>query len=386
VVAAFSARPEPPPPRVTVSVDRPTREVTIRGLDLEMLARGRQLEIAQDRWRALCPIGVRPDREVSTKELVPLPGAYRIEGQTLRFRARYPLDQAGYRVVIDERLLTRDQRRVRSERSETGPLVIDVEIADTSASQKGATVVSAIKPSGEMLLENLLRFYVHFSAPMSRGEAYRRIRLLDALGHPVSDAFLELDEELWSADGRRFTLLFDPGRIKRGLRPREELGPALREGGVFALVVDRDWPDATGRPLAAGFRKPFRVGPADMSPPSPRDWTIRPPAAGTKDDLVLGFPEPLDDALARRLITVKGPRGELVRGQVRLESAETRWCLTPDAPWLPGEYQLVIGVELEDLAGNSVGRPFEVDSTGPISEHVTSETVSLSFQVRRTAR
>ena len=38
-------------------------------------------------------------------------------------------------------------------------------------------------------------------------------------GQAVADPFLELDEELWSTDGRRFTLLFDPGRIKRGLKP-----------------------------------------------------------------------------------------------------------------------------------------------------------------------
>ena len=58
-----------------------------------------------------------------------------------------------------------------------------------------------VYPSRAMLPENLLRLYIHFSAPMSRGEAYRRIRLLDATGKPVDDPFLELDEELWSRDG-----------------------------------------------------------------------------------------------------------------------------------------------------------------------------------------
>jgi hypothetical protein len=217
---------------------------------------------------------------------------------------------------------------------------------------------------------------------MSRGEAYRRIRLLDASGNQVSDAFLELDEELWSADGRRFTLLFDPGRIKRGLRPREELGPVLQEGRAYTLVVDRDWPDASGRALAAGFRKAFRAGPADMSPPSPRDWTIRPPLAGTREPLEIDFHEPMDEALARRLILVKDSKGERVRGEVKLDSAETRWRLSPEAPWSPGEYQIVVGTELEDPAGNSIGRPFEVDQSQPISAHVSSETVSLSFRVR----
>ncbi len=102
-------------------------------------------------------------------------------------------------------------------------------------------------PRATILPENLLRFYIHFSAPMSRGEAYHRIKLLDATGKPVADPFLELGEELWSNDGTRFTLLFDPGRIKRGLKPREEVGPVLEAGKSYCLVIDRDWPDATGK-------------------------------------------------------------------------------------------------------------------------------------------
>jgi hypothetical protein len=41
----------------------------------------------------------------------------------------------------------------------------------------------------------------------------------------------------------------------------------------------------------------------------------------------------------------------------------------------------VVGTELEDLAGNSIARPFEVDLAGPISQRVMTETVSLPFQI-----
>jgi hypothetical protein len=50
---------------------------------------------------------------------------------------------------------------------------------------------------------------------MSRGEAYRRVHLLDATGRPINLAFLEIEQELWDPEGRRLTLLFDPGRVKR---------------------------------------------------------------------------------------------------------------------------------------------------------------------------
>ena len=35
-------------------------------------------------------------------------------------------------------------------------------------------------------------------------------------------------------------MFFDPGRIKRGLKPREQFGPALQEGKSYVLVIDRD--------------------------------------------------------------------------------------------------------------------------------------------------
>ncbi len=45
-----------------------------------------------------------------------------------------------------------------------------------------------------------------------------------------------------------------------------------------------------------------------------------------------------------------------------MEQGETRWTFTPRAPWRPGEYQLVAAATLEDVAGNRIGRPFEVDA------------------------
>jgi hypothetical protein len=260
--------------------------------------------------------------------------------------------------------------------------VIDLDVGPASPASQPATTVTGVSPSADVLPENLLRFYLRFSAPMSRGEAYKHVHLIDISGRNVADPFLELDEELWSVDGRRFTLLLDPGRVKQGLRPREEVGPVLRKGTEYSLVVDRGWRDAHGNTLAGEFRKSFRVGPADSTPPSPQDWIVLAPGEGTKDRLEIRFPEPLDDALARRLIAVKGPLGDVVRGEVVLESAETLWSLRPESAWRAGQYQVLVGTELEDPCGNAVGRPFEVDITRPITARVTSQTVSLSFRVR----
>ena len=89
---------------------------------------------------------------------------------------------------------------------------------------------------------------------MSTGDNYRHIHLLDAAGKAVESPFLEIDQELWDPECRRFTLFIDPGRIKRGLKPREDLGPVLEEGKAgFTLVIDRAWADAADQAVEGGL-------------------------------------------------------------------------------------------------------------------------------------
>ena len=46
---------------------------------------------------------------------------------------------------------------------------------------KPETIVSQVYPTANSLPENLLKFYLHFSAPMSQGKVYSYIHLLNAL-------------------------------------------------------------------------------------------------------------------------------------------------------------------------------------------------------------
>src|SRR5262249_48641390 len=160
------------------------------------------------------------------------------------------------------------------------------------------------------LPENQLKFYLHFSAPMSRGDVYRHIKLLNAAGKPVELPFLELVDELWDRDAKRLTLLFDPGRIKRGLKPREDLGPVLEEGKSSTLAIDRGWPDAEGNPLKDSFRKPFKVTAREDRRPDPKTWKIEPPPAGTAKPLTVRFPRPMDHALLNRVLWVTDANGK----------------------------------------------------------------------------
>src|SRR5262245_1541446 len=167
-------------------------------------------------------------------------GSYAVEGEVLRFEPRFPLAPGvRYRAVFDPSKLP----------GRTGKADL---VAPEFTLPKPKTIPAAVEqvyPTRSKLPENQLKFYIHFSAPMSQGEAYHHIRLLTASGKEVCSPWLELGEELWSPDGKRFTLFIDPGRIKHGLKPREDLGPVLEEGKTYTLVIDRAWTDANGNPL-----------------------------------------------------------------------------------------------------------------------------------------
>ncbi|MGH9722459.1 MAG: Ig-like domain-containing protein [Bryobacteraceae bacterium] len=291
-------------------------------------------------------------------------GDYRIEGGALVFEPRFPL-QPGlrYRAVFHP---------TKAVAILDGPARVAREPSE----------VRNVFPTTARLPENQLKLYIHFSGPMSRGEAYRNIRLLDESDKAAGLPFLEIEQELWDPTGTRLTLLFDPGRIKTGLVPNQEEGLALVSGKRYTFVVSRDWKDAQGTPLKEDFRKTFRAGAADHEPINPKRWRLTVPKGETLDPLIVDFREPLDRALAERLVTVVDRGGQRLEGDIRLEKEETVWRFTPREPWKPAEYRLRIGTWLEDLAGNRVGRPFEVDAFDKVTTRIKTETSDLPFRVR----
>jgi hypothetical protein len=117
--------------------------------------------------------------------------------------------------------------------------------------------------------------------------------------------------------------------------------------------------------------------PEDRTPIDPNKWRITPPAAGTREALVIDFGEPLDAALALRLITV--PTNP---GSAELANAERQWRYIPESPWPATRQTLQIDTALEDLAGNKVGRPFDVDTFDRVTVRTNRGQVTLSFQPR----
>jgi hypothetical protein len=244
------------------------------------------------------------------------------------------------------------------------------------------TEIAGVHPSTDVLPENQLKFYLHFSQPMSRGEAYVRVHLFKTGTGEIAYPFLELGEELWDPGRRRFTLFFDPGRVKRGLKPREEVGPALEESGTYRLVIDQDWKDANGQSLRMSFIKSFRVGPPDYDQPDPTAWRIEPPRSATREPLVVVLDESLDHGMLNRVITVMGEGDQLVTGAIEVSDNETRWSFRPDSSWVARSYELVVQTNIEDLAGNSIACPFEVDLFRSVETRVKRDFVRLPFEVK----
>jgi hypothetical protein len=291
-------------------------------------------------------------------------GTYAVQDGTLTFVPRFPLSPG---VTVRAVANLPDGRTVQR----------DFQAAATPP--RAATYVEHVYPSASLLPANQLKFYVCFSAPMRKGEAWQHLRLLNASGAAVELPFVEIDEELWDRDLKRLTVLFDPGRIKRGVLPLEEVGPAIEEGGRYTLVVDRAWTDANGTRLREEFRKQFSVAPADREAVDPSRWRLTAPAAETREPLAVEFPKPMDHELLLRSLEVSGARGRLT-GSITVDREERRWLFTPREPWAAGDYSLLIDSFLEDLAGNRVGRPFDVDTARQKLKPVPAQ-VSRRFRV-----
>ena len=331
-----------------------------------------------EQWHAVLSVQTAGPVD-SDSTALPLLGNYSVERDRLRFRPRFvPARGQSYRARFDAAALHRVAGVASSSQA-----TIDTTWQLPARTGAARTTVLALYPSSDRLPVNLLRIYLHFSAPMSMGEAYQRVHLVDDEGNDVRDAFLVVagEKELWDPERKRLTVLFDPGRIKRDLRPNLEAGLPLREGHTFTIVVDSVWQDAHGQPLRQPFHKRFTVVPADRTSPRTQDWQLTPPRAGTRDTLTLRFPESLDRALLERLLSVRSKAG-VIAGKTIVDGNETRWRFVPDAPWQAGGYSVEVGTELEDVAGNNLRRLFDVDRKTTPAPTITADRVQVAFTVR----
>jgi hypothetical protein len=209
-----------------------------------------------------------------------------------------------------------------------------------------------ISPQAKVLPANTLRFYLHFPRPAEAHFDRDHLRLLNEEEQAVRDPFLVLPQELWSVDGRRLTVLMEPGRIKRGLGADPPHEPALAVGRTYSLIVTA--PGQTARHT-------FRATDPVLDAVDETRWRLISPAAGSLDPAVVHFDRVMDAALCEDEIGVLAPAGEILQTRVSLAPDGTAARLTPSHPWRSGEHRLVVSERLEDICGNRLGEALDHD-------------------------
>ena len=282
-------------------------------------------------------------------------GQYAVMPDRVRFTPRFPpVPGVPYRAVVDLTALT----------AAPSPQLPPLDFSLARPAEAPPAHVERIYPSGDTLPANLLRLYIVFSAPMQRGHAQDQIRLIGRSGRPDPAAFYRSPVELWDPSMRRLTLLMDPGRVKRGVGPNRAIGAPLRPGRRYTLVVGRGMTDASGQQMPAAYSRSFKAAAAVRTAIDPRQWSVRSPAAGSRDALTVTLPIALDWALMARGLQVIGPDGTAASGRIAIDRHEHRWSIEPNSPWSAGAYSLRVDGSFEDVAGNTVGAPFDGKASG----------------------
>ena len=347
------------PLRIELRTSADTSTIEVLGLTGEQWMAARQLD-SREAWATVFRVAVAPDQP-------PMLGDYSIDGERLVFKPMFPLDPG---------------RQYHVSFTPLGAPPITATVGLPATHTTPTTVVSHVYPSGDVVPENQLRLYIHFSAPMGMKGGLEYVHLLDERGQEVKDPFLPLDAEFWNDDRTRYTVFFDPGRQKRGIPVIEDMGRSLTEGNSYTLVVDTEWRDGNGLPLKEQFRRTFKVGPPDERPLDHAAWQIQAPPVGTRTPLIVAFPEPLDHGLLLRALGVQGPDGQPIGGEIAVGRGEVTWSFTPKEFWKAGTHDIVAFGMLEDLAGNRIGRAFEVDQFDRADKSSEPEKTLIPFAVR----
>jgi hypothetical protein len=306
-------------------------------------------------------VTVQPDDSVAVA------GRYHRRGDRIEFQPMFPLDpgRAYYaRLVLPD-------------------TTIRARLVVPGGNGIASTTILRSTPTTDTVPENLLRMYLEFSDMMSRESGVAHIHLLDDTGREVQHAFLPLDGDFWNPAHTRYTVFFDPGRVKRGILPNDEMGRPLRAGRAYTLVVDSTWRDAHGQPLTRSFRRTLVATPAVIAPITLADWKVTAPKVGTRDSLTVTFPRSLDRGLLDRAIGVETSDGQSVAGTTVIGAGERRWSFVPTDAWAARDYRIVVLSILEDVAGNQVDHPFEVDLFEKVDSTAQPTRYTIPFTAAR---
>ncbi|MBI2805792.1 MAG: hypothetical protein HYX68_12505 [Planctomycetes bacterium] len=237
--------------------------------------------------------------------------------------------------------------------------------------------VVKIYPTADVLPANQLRFYIYFDRPMRGGkEIFKQVVLVDDKGKVIDDPWL-LDE-IWDDENNCLIIYIQPGRIKWGVLLRELLGPVFVEKRRYALVIRGTMRDPQDNQIGMDVVKKFRTTSEDRVRIDLSRWKLSAPKAGSMEALALDLPKSLDHRGLQSNLKVFDARGTRVDGKIAIGTDEKSWRFTPNHPWRKGAYHLRVDGRLEDVAGNTPLRPFDLDLK---AKKLPPQKLRLEFQV-----
>jgi len=275
-------------------------------------------------------------------------GTYRHAGDQVTFTPRFPFSAgAVYRATLNV---------------PGNKMSLDYRVPMLAA--KASPRVVKIYPTADVLPANHLRFYIYFDRPMRGGkELFKHLAILDEKGHEIDEPWLY--DEIWDEANNCLIVFIHPGRIKWGVELRELMGPVLHEKRSYSLVVRGEWTDLEGNKIGKDTIKKFRTTGEDRVRIELSDWKLTPPTAGTRDAVALMLPKSVDYRSLQTGLTVTNARNETVAGEIAVGKDEKSWRFTPTQPWQPGPHRVNVNPDLEDVAGNTPARPFDMDLGTP---------------------
>ena len=301
--------------------------------------------LTQEQGEAVLTVALLADNAKAGPAML---GKYERAKNELTFTPRFPLvADHGYRATLNlaGKTVTLDYRM-------------------PSAPPKSPPVIVKIYPTTDVLPANHLKFYIYFDRPMRGGkELFKHIVLLDEKGKEIADPWLI--DEIWDEENHCLILYIHPGRIKWGVEMRELLGPVLVENRQYSLVIRREWTDIDGNKMSQDTVKKFRTTPEDRARIDLSQWKLAAAKAGTREPLTLTMSKPIDHRSLQRFLSVTDDKGQPIDGKIAIDSEEKAWHFTPTQAWQNRGYRLEISGDLEDVAGNTPLRPFDMDLKSP---------------------
>lgn len=266
---------------------------------------------------------------------------------------------------------------------ENVPYLLQTEKGDIGFSLKTSNnnvpIITAVYPTADELPENLLRMYIQFSSPMKTVGNLEHIKLINEQGEEVKGAIFNNVYELWDDSQTQLTIIFDPARVKTGLRANETLGRALEPEKTFHLVID-ELENIYGKKLAHPFTKTFKVVAEDIISPSPDSWEFMLPKSNDNQPLTINFLDAVDKMSLLIRIQIYNDKDQMVQGKIHLKNQEKTWEFVPENDWNKGKYLAKINSRLADPSGNNLNGLFD-HTIGSLKNQREGEIVEIAFQI-----